>query len=236
MATINKAGIDLLKEFEGFRDTAYQDGVGVWTIGYGFTKDVKPGDKITRKAADKRLIEELSSEYINPIIAACTKLPNENQLAAMGVLAWNIGIAGFLKSTVLKAHNRGDEQAAARAFGLWNKAGGKVVAGLTRRRAAESALYLKPIVDVPEDKVEMPQKVDPEMPMSKSGIVSASTLTAGTSTLALVSEGSKLMKDTSDNVHGMLGEYFPLAALVVIIVSCGYIVYKRFGQRADGWV
>lgn len=231
---INQEGIELLKQFEGFRSKAYQDMVGVWTIGYGFTKNVKAGDVLSREDAEIRLKEELE-EYVAGVKQACKIEPNENQLAAMVVFAFNVGVAGFKKSTVCKAHNRGDEQAAARAFGLWNKAGGKVVAGLTRRRNAESVLYLKPVEEVAEDKVEMPQKIDEEKPMAKSGIISASTLTAGTSTIALVSESTKTLNDAKGNAMNLFGEYFPMVALALVVVGCGYIIYTRFKQREGGW-
>lgn len=234
---INQAGVDLLKEFEGFMGTAYQDIVGVWTIGYGFTKDVKEGDKMTKAQGEKRLKLELR-EYTDAVIKSCTVDPNENQLAAMVVFAFNVGIGGFKKSTVLKRHNEGKFDAAARAFSLWNKAGGKEVAGLTRRRAAESALYLKPVAAeiVGGDVVtNMPQKVDEEKPMSKSTIVSASTLTAGTSTIALVSEATKQLNDVKESTASLFGQYFPMVALAVVIVGCGYIIYQRFVQRAEGW-
>ena len=93
--------------------------------------------------AEARLITELLG-YEQAVLSGCTLEPNQNQLDAMCSLAWNIGIAGLLRSTVLKCHNRGDAQSASRAFGLWNKAGGREWAGLTRRRAAEAALYLEP--------------------------------------------------------------------------------------------
>lgn len=232
--TINKEGIELLKQFEGFRDKAYQDIVGVWTIGYGFTKGVEPGDTMSRKEAEVRLKEELSG-YIDGVLKACSVQPNENQLAAMVVFAFNIGLGGFKKSTVCKAHNRGDVNAAARAFAMWNKAGGKVVGGLTRRRSAEAALYMKPVETVPEDEVEMPQKIDEEKPLSRSSVVSVSTVTAGTSTIALVSESSRMLNDVKENSKSLFGEYFPLVALVIVIAACGYMIYNRFQSRNEGW-
>lgn len=237
IAKVNQAGIDLLKEFEGFRSTAYQDIVGVWTIGYGFTKNVKEGDTITKAQGEKRLKLELR-EYTDAVIKACTLVPNENQLAAMVVFAFNVGIGGFNKSTVLKAHNKGSFEAAARAFSLWNKAGGKAVAGLTRRRAAEASLYLKPVTVETEGTdivTNMPQSIDEERPMSKSSIVSASTLTAGTSTIALISEGSKQLNEVKESTQSLFGQYFPMVALTLVIGMCGYIVYQRFIQRKEGW-
>lgn len=140
---MNDAGIDLLKDFEGFRERAYLDIVGVPTIGYGFTKDVQLGDHMTQAEGQERLKVELA-EFEGGVITSCTRLPSPNQLAALVCLAYNIGLAGFRKSTVLRLHNVGDFSGAADAFRMWCKAGGRVVTGLVNRREAERALYLTP--------------------------------------------------------------------------------------------
>ena len=188
-------GVKLITDFEGFRATAYQDVVGVWTIGYGFTEGVQKGDKITRTQADARLREELS-EYEQGVSRACRVQPNQNQFDALVCFAFNVGVAGMSRSSVIKAHNREDYQAAARAFGLWNKAGGKVWPGLTRRRAAEGALYLEPVPDEVSDPVEgpveeMPQQVDEERPMTASTINRAGVVAGGTAAVATVAETAR---------------------------------------------
>jgi GH24 family phage-related lysozyme (muramidase) len=114
-----------------------------WTIGYGFTEGVNEGDTMTQAEGNARLARELVG-YRDSVRAACKVEPNENQLAALVVCAWNIGKGAIASSSMVKAHNRSDFAAAARAFALWNKAGGKVVDALVRRRAAEAALYAKP--------------------------------------------------------------------------------------------
>jgi lysozyme len=119
-------GITLIKEFEGCRLKAYKDMVGVWTIGYGFTKNVKAGDTLTKEQCEAKLLEELQ-EYEAAVLSSVRGEVTQAQFDAMVSLTWNIGISGFRKSTVLKAHLRGDYQAASRAFGLWNKAGGREV-------------------------------------------------------------------------------------------------------------
>jgi lysozyme len=163
--------------------------------------------------------------------AACDVLPNENQLAAMVCMAWNIGVPRFLKSSVLKAHNRGDFLAASRAFGLWNKAGGVESAGLTRRRAAEAALYLKAPADrVPEP---MPQAVQAESSMAKSPIVLGTGATTVVTTLATLSETSAQVKSIRDGLG--LGDYAPHVAIGVAVVVGGYVIWQRLKQRAKGW-
>jgi lysozyme len=99
---VSARGRALIKQFEGFREHAYQDVVGVWTIGYGFTRGVAPGQHMTPQQAEARLITELLG-YEQAVLSGCTLEPNQNQLDAMCSLAWNIGIAGFLRSTVLQA-------------------------------------------------------------------------------------------------------------------------------------
>ncbi len=137
---INAAGIALIKHFEGFRDTAYKCPADVWTIGYGFTKGVKPGDTMTEAEATTRLEREVG-EFAEGVLKACTRKPTDNQLAATIALAFNIGLGAFQRSSVLRHHNAGNFNQARDAFALWNKAGGKVLAGLVRRRAAEAQLY-----------------------------------------------------------------------------------------------
>ena len=138
---MNAAGIDLLKDYEGFRADAYLDMVGVLTIGYGFTKGVNLGDHMTSIEADARLKQEVS-EFETGVLDACTNPPTPNQGAAMTCLAYNIGLGAFKGSTVLRKHNAGDLQGAADAFQLWCRAGGKVALGLVNRRQAERQLYL----------------------------------------------------------------------------------------------
>lgn len=231
-------GVKLITEFEGFRANAYPDVGSVWTIGYGFTKGVKQGDKITRTQADARLREELS-EYEQGVSRACRVQPNQNQFDALVCFAFNVGVAGMSRSSVIKAHNREDYQAAARAFGLWNKAGGKVYPGLTRRRAAESALYLEPMHDEVSEPVEgplddMPQQVDGERPMSASTINRASVVAGGTAAVATVAETARTVADVKYSV-GQLGDWIVPILLLIVVALCGYIVWERVKQRKGGW-
>ena len=231
-------GVKLITEFEGFRATAYQDVVGVWTIGYGFTKGVKQGDKITRTQADARLREELT-EYERGVLRACKVEPNQNQFDALVCFAFNVGVAGMAKSSVIKAHNREDYQAAARAFGLWVKAGGKQWPGLVRRRAAEAALYLEPIPDDVSDPMdgpieEMPQAVEPERSMMKSEINRASLAAGGTTALAAVAETVNTVNSVKYGVEG-LGAWLVPLLLVFVVGLIGYIVWQRVLQRRGGW-
>ena len=144
--TINDAGLDLIKHFEGCRLTAYQDVAGIWTIGYGHTAGVSEGLVFTQAQADQALLDDLTDAEA-AVDSAVQDVPTtDNQFAAMVSLCYNIGAGNFADSTVLREHRTGRTQQAANAFLLWNKAtiDGvlQVVTGLTNRREAERTLYL----------------------------------------------------------------------------------------------
>ncbi|WP_046060013.1 lysozyme [Paracidovorax citrulli] len=221
------AGIALIEEFEGFRAQAYRDPVGIWTIGYGFTRGVEAGDRITRAQADDRLRAELAT-YEAGVWRATGGNVTQAQFDALVSFAWNVGIAGMTGSSVVKAHNRGDYQAAARAFALWNKAGGKVWPGLTRRRAAEAALYLS---DAPAD---MPQAVEPERPITASSINRAGVAAGGTAVVATVAETARTVSDIKSSVDS-LGDWLLPVLLVAVAGLCAYIVWERVRVRREGW-
>ncbi len=234
MKTSNR-GLSLIVQFEGFRPDAYLDPVGIPTIGFGFIRGVKMGDKMTLAEARDRLKHEIV-EYEQGVLAACTRKPNQNQFDAFVCFAFNVGVAGFRKSSVLKAHNRGDYQAAARAFGLWNKAGGKVFTGLTRRRAAESALYLEPVdIELADEPEPMPQAVEPERPMTASTINRASVAAGTTATLAAASEALQTVQGVRYGLAG-LEDWLVPGLLVVVVALCGYIVWERVNARRQGWM
>jgi lysozyme len=141
---VNEAGLKLIKKFEGLRLRAYRCPAGVWTIGYGHTKTAKRGQVITEAEADRLLREDLHV-FERGVLDALGGAPTtENQFSAMVSLAFNIGLGAFRRSKVLALHKAGKTAEAARAFANWRKAGGKVLPGLVRRRAAEAKLYLTP--------------------------------------------------------------------------------------------
>jgi lysozyme len=147
--TVNQATLYLVKGFEGLRVDAYQDSAGVWTIGYGTTAAAglgitpKAGMRITEAAAERLLLAGLD-KFAGQIAPLITVPVNGNEFGACVSLAYNIGPGAFGKSTVLRKLNAGDRAGAAEAFVMWSKDGGKTLAGLTRRRAAEAKLFLTP--------------------------------------------------------------------------------------------
>jgi len=138
---IGAAGLALIKQFEGLRLTAYLCPARVWTIGYGSTgPHVKSGMTISEADAEKLLRDDL--DRFEASVAKSAPNATQNQFDAMVSLAFNIGTAGFERSSVLKRLLEGNLRGAADAFLMWNKAGGQVLAGLTRRREAERKLFL----------------------------------------------------------------------------------------------
>lgn len=143
---MNKAGIDLVKSFEGLRLTAYKCSAGKDTIGYGNTfyedgSKVKPGDKITVERAVK-LLEFMLDKFEDSVDKLVTPELNENQKSALVSFAYNCGVGNLKSSTLLKKVNADpNDPSIADEFKKWTKAGGKVLTGLVKRRNAESILY-----------------------------------------------------------------------------------------------
>jgi lysozyme len=144
---INSAGIKLVQKFEGLKLEAYLCPAGVWTIGYGHTKGVKKGDKITQAEADSLLSQDLSQfgEHVEKHV----RVPlHDNQFAALTSFAFNAGVGSLTSSTLLRRLNRGDYDCVPSELSKWVKATnpktGKKVAlpGLVKRRAAEGQLWL----------------------------------------------------------------------------------------------
>lgn len=145
---LNKAGADLIKEFEGCKLKAYQCSAMKWTIGYGNTfyddgKPVMPGHVITQEKAEQ-LFELIALDFAGKVAKLVPTHINPNQFGALVSFAYNCGVVNLQKSTLLKKVNANNNDPSIRSeFLKWNKAGGKVLGGLTRRREAESNLYFK---------------------------------------------------------------------------------------------
>jgi lysozyme len=138
------AGIALIKQFEGCKLTAYVDAIGMLTIGYGHTgPDVRPGMTITQQEAQEFLARRLANEFEPGVMEGIgyTRV-SQPQFDAMVSLAYNIGVGAFSGSSIARLHRTGDYAGAADAFLKWNRAGGRVLRGLTHRREEERKLYL----------------------------------------------------------------------------------------------
>lgn len=153
MRTVNKAGLDLIKSFEGLFLKPYLDPIKIPTIGYGTIK-YPDGKAVTMK--DSAITEAQATDYlmheVNEKASSIEKLVkvniNDNEFAALVAFAYNVGVGAFKDSTLLKLLNaNADRTAVADQLLRWNKAGGKELAGLTRRRQAERSLFLQPVVE-----------------------------------------------------------------------------------------
>jgi len=141
---ISQKGIDLIKKYEGCKLEAYKDPVGILTIGYGHTGNVTSGMRISQSEADSFLISDLAkfekavSQYVKVNL-------NQSMFDALVSFTYNVGSGNLKNSTLLKLLNNGDFSGAADEFLKWNKAGGKVLAGLTKRRNEERNLFMSEV-------------------------------------------------------------------------------------------
>ena len=137
----SEVGIKLIKGFESLRLKAYQDSVGVWTIGYGHTgEDVQAGMRISTDEAETLLKHDLRRFEAGVSLFVRPEL-NQNEFDALVSFTFNVGLGAFGKSTMQRLINEGRWVEAAEEFPKWNKAGGKILSGLIKRRAAERELF-----------------------------------------------------------------------------------------------
>ncbi len=139
---ISDAGIALIKEFEGCELESYLCPAGVWTVGYGHTGGVTREGLVIDEAQAEALLRadlEKFERCVNSFLAVPVTQPQFDSLVSF---AFNLGCEALRKSTLLRMLNEGDDVGASKQFERWNRAGGKVLAGLTRRRAAERDLFL----------------------------------------------------------------------------------------------
>lgn len=252
-------GRDLIASFEqgpggGPALTPYLCPAGVLTIGYGHTKGVKPGDRLASKAAAEALLDEDLLAYAADVDELVGSAPtSRHERAAMTSLNYNIGRGGFAKSTVLRLHKAGDKAGAARAFAMWNKAsvGGQLVEmpGLTRRRAAETALYLTPDSDGHIERIPaMPQEVAPPAKASSSKAVLTNVgVAAGATALAVENvkpaidavnsavEAAKSAQGTWESLRDLLsplanGHVYTALIAVAITLAAVYLI-RRIVRR-----
>ncbi|MCT4705186.1 lysozyme [Enterobacteriaceae bacterium H16N7] len=142
--TIATPGLNLIKHFEGLRLTTYKDIVGIATIGYGHVEHpLPPGGKrtISEQQADQILKEDLQ-RFERAVNSMLTVEVTQNQFDALISFSFNLGSQSLKNSTLLRKLNAGNAKEAANEFMRWNRAGGKEVSGLTRRREAERQLFI----------------------------------------------------------------------------------------------
>jgi lysozyme len=136
----SQEGLELIKKFEGCKLKSYKCPAGVWTIGYGHTEDIKEGDIVSPEEANKLLRADVFKfeEYVTDnVIVNLT----QNQFDALVAWTFNLGVGNLRNSTMLKKLNNADYTSVPFEMKRWNKAGGKTLDGLVRRRQAESLLF-----------------------------------------------------------------------------------------------
>jgi len=140
---INAAGLEIVKRFEGLRLRAYRDPVGIWTIGYGHTRTAHSGMTLTQQQAEDLLRDDLreAERAVSRLVIAPL---NDNEFAALVSFTFNLGQGNLSASTLLRKLNSGQRGEVPKEFLRWNRAGGKVLNGLTARRFAEMSLFMRP--------------------------------------------------------------------------------------------
>ena len=229
---INKACVDLVKEYEGFEATAYKCPAGVWTIGYGTTAEagvgIVPIEGMTiTKAKAEGYLHATMDKFANAISMGITAPINENEFGAFVSLAYNIGPGAFSKSSALRYFNAGNKAKAADAILLWNKADKKVSNGLVRRRAAERALFLTPVGAVTQTATR-DTRVVPDVPRESA----AQSTTVQASAVQIVSGAGAGVAAV-----GALDGHAQIVALVfagIIVLSALWIMRQRLISWAEG--
>ena len=148
---IDDAGYEFIKQWEGVRNKAYRDSAGIPTIGIGFIRykvGARAGTRVQMQ--DYLTDDEIKAEFTVQIaayedaVAEAVKVAlTQSQVNALVSLCYNIGASAFKRSTVVRELNQRKYQAACKAIGMWNKAGGRVVQGLVNRRKAEQVLFFR---------------------------------------------------------------------------------------------
>ncbi len=251
---INRAGLELLKSFEGWRSRAYQDVTGLWTIGYGHTSragppNVQPGMTISR--AEGNIILRRDLEAFGAEIAPLIKVRlNANQYSALLSFAYNVGTANFKKSSVLAFVNQKRFAEVPGRLALWTRAGGKVLRGLSRRRAAEGALFLRPPTgeDVRAEAEEVRDAGrQVAMRKGKSALQSTTNRAAAGLTLAVIvdqlkelivlaEQGGEAVRDVSGLMPdggGWVSLIWPIGLSLAALAVCAWIVRERMKKSAE---
>lgn len=142
---MTEEGMALIRRFEGFRAEAYRCPAGVWTIGYGHTAEAGPPAVTPHmrmsEAEARRVLAADVERFAGAVRAGLTRDVSPEQFSALVSFAFNVGVAGFRRSSALKAVNAGDFPVVPEKLMLWVRAGGRELPGLVRRRKAEAALF-----------------------------------------------------------------------------------------------
>lgn len=223
-------GLKLLKRWEGCKLTAYKCSAGVLTIGYGHTSmagspKVKAGMKITQAQAEEILKRDLK-KYEDAVRNGLRVPVSQKMFDAMTSLCFNIGPAAFQRSSVLKFTNRGDFHGAAARFKMWNKAGGRVLRGLTNRRHDEAELYIDGIDEIVPS-VDA-SDVMPDIPRGKSfGSSTTNWAAAASMTAGVTAAGRQIAEDTSSILS-----VAPWAVTLLVIAGATFWIWRERHKKS----
>ena len=137
---ISTEGISLIKKFEGCELESYQCAAGVWTIGFGSTHNIEEGMNISKDRAEELLLEDIA-EFEESVLESVDMPMSQHQFDALVYWTFNLGPNNLKSSSMLKVLNSGNYEDVPEQIKRWNKAGGKVLDGLIRRREAEALLF-----------------------------------------------------------------------------------------------
>lgn len=212
----------LIRRHEGFRNAAYRCPAGVWTVGYGHTSMAGPpavqaGLEVSRAQANEILARDV--EAVARGVRGLLKVPlADQQFSALVSFAFNVGIGNFRQSSVLKAVNARDFAAVPRRLQLWTKAGGRVLPGLIRRRAAEAELF---VGEAGQEPLTMP--VEPVE--GKPALRSTTNLAAVLSALAGIA--STLIASAREATEVLGGPVIGIVLMAVMIGAALWILRER---------
>ena len=220
-------GIKLLKSFEGWRSKAYRDSVGVWTIGYGHTSmagppKVTPNMTIT-KAQGEAILKKDLKKYEKAVNDYVRVQLTQEQFDALVSFCYNVGPGNFKKSSVLRYVNARRFDDVPSRLMLWNKAGGRVLRGLTRRRAAEGELWASGTREYKHASAAFP-----DAPRGKSPMESTTNIAATMSAVAGVTAASN---EIVQNTNSMM-QAAPWILLVLVIIGATFWVWKERNRKS----
>ena len=237
---VSTSGRELVKQFEGLSLSAYRCVAGVWTIGYGKTQGVQPTDKVTLAQADAYLAADLIAfgQNVERMIGGAAT--SQHEFDALVSLAFNIGLGGFEKSTVLRLHRAGDKIGAARSFEMWCKATVQgqlqTLPGLLARRQREAAYYLTP--DAPAVKA-MPQAVEEPARISKTAVAGGISVAAGAASVAdqvnSISPVIEAISTSGQHLQSIL-RLGALALSIIAVAAVVYMLVRYLHKRSTGQV
>ena len=237
----SKAGLDLIKQFEGLRLKAYKCPADVWTIGYGHTSAagqpaVKSGMSITEAQANKILASDLG-QYEDAINNSVKVDLTQNQFDALVSFVYNVGIEAFQKSTLLKKLNAGQYDAVPGELMKWTKGGGKELPGLVRRRRAEAALW-RGVDDskaIKQDARVEPDTPQPSKTMMQSKEGNAALVTGGAAAVSAANDVARQAKETGDSITSLLDllKNPTFIVLLLVVIAAAAIWYWRWQRLKE---